>query len=149
MSHCTFHGFECSVQRHIFANRNEKIVQGRRSSAAITRNDSADVRQDMSNAPSVSSAAPQKEKRTYSQTCSRTAVKYNAAGATNAAEGGTRWPVSRIRMLSLDSAMRSSSVSLRVEYASHLSRKSYRGREGGNTLAEMAQRNAGNRRDTS
>lgn len=69
--------------------------------------------------------SPMGENGTYSQTCSKTAVKYKAAGATNTAGGGTKWPASRMRVLSLDSAMASSSVSLRVEYASHLSRRSY------------------------
>ena len=43
MGHRTFHGFEGSVQRHIFANRNEKIIEGCRGSAAITGDDSAGV----------------------------------------------------------------------------------------------------------
>jgi len=121
----TFHGFECPIKGNVFAYRDEKIVEGCRCSAAITRNDAADVGEDVPNEPDVSDEVPiQKWTGAYSQTCSKTAVKYKAAGATRTAEGGTRWPASRIRMLSLDSAMISSSASLRVEYASHLSRRS-------------------------
>ena len=39
----TFHGFEGPIEGHIFANRNEKIVEGCRGPAAITRNHAADV----------------------------------------------------------------------------------------------------------
>jgi len=54
MNRRTFHGFEGAIQGHIFTNRDEKIVEGRGRSAAITRNYTANVRQDMSDEPEVS-----------------------------------------------------------------------------------------------
>ena len=37
------HGFEGPIEGHIFANHNEKIIEGYRGPAAITRNHAADV----------------------------------------------------------------------------------------------------------
>ena len=53
----TFRGFEGTMEGHIFANPNEKIVEGCRGPAAITRNHAADVLQDVSDEPDVNSAA--------------------------------------------------------------------------------------------
>ena len=87
----TFHGFEGPVKGYVFAYRNKKIIEGRGRSAAITRNDAADVREDVPNEPGVSDeSCIQKWSRTYSQTCSSTAVRYRAAGATKTAGGGMR-----------------------------------------------------------
>ena len=91
MGHHTFHGLECPVKGYVFAYCDEKIVEGCGRPTAITRNDPADVREDVPNEPGVSDAVPiQKWSGAYSQTCSKTAVKYKAAGATKTAEGGTR-----------------------------------------------------------
>jgi hypothetical protein len=43
MNRRTFHGFEGPIEGHIFADCNEKIVEGGRCPAAITRNYAADV----------------------------------------------------------------------------------------------------------
>lgn len=91
MNCLTFHGFKCLVECHIFANRNEEIVESCRRSATITGNYAAYVRQNMSNEVSVNDAAlSERQHGTHSQTCSKTAVKYKAAGATKGAWGGTR-----------------------------------------------------------
>lgn len=57
----TFHGFEGAIQGHIFTYRDEKIVEGCGRSAAITRNDAANVGQDMPNEPNVSNAVLSEE----------------------------------------------------------------------------------------
>jgi len=61
-------------------------------------------------------------KKSKFETHSRIAVRYRAAGATSEDFGGG--PAVDILSASLDSAAWFSSDSLRVEYASHLSRKS-------------------------
>ena len=91
MGHHTSHGFECPVKGYVFTYCDEKIIEGCGRSAAIARHDAADVREDVPNGPEVSDGVPiQKWSGAYSQTCSKTAVKYKAAGATKTAEGGTR-----------------------------------------------------------
>ena len=87
----TSHGFEGLIEGHVFANRNEKIVEGRRGPAAIRRNHAADARQNLSDEPNVNNAVVSQGKNgTHAQMCSRTAVKYRAAGVTNVAGGGIR-----------------------------------------------------------